>query len=199
MSQARNPRRYSSVAIFLHWTIAALIAWNLVLGFRMHAATGLRQFNLFQLHKSIGISILLLSVGRLLWRIGHRPPPFASDMKAWEKTLAQFVHASLYSIMIFMPLTGWILVSTSSLNIPTLLFQVVPWPYLPGFHDLDSVAKSQLNAGFGWTHMVLAWGALALIALHLGGVLKHLLVDRAAAVESMMPNLPGHSQKEISA
>ncbi|HKT53059.1 MAG TPA: cytochrome b/b6 domain-containing protein, partial [Caulobacteraceae bacterium] len=61
--------RYTTVAIVLHWAIAALIVANLYLGWRMGFLKGLAQFNLFQLHKSIGVTILLLSVLRLAWRL----------------------------------------------------------------------------------------------------------------------------------
>lgn len=180
-------RRYSAVAMVLHWAIAGLIAWNLVLGFRMHAAKGLAQFNLFQLHKSVGISILLFSLVRLAWRLTHRPPPLPATMRGWEKAVAHVTHIALYLIMIGMPLTGWIVVSTSPLNIPTLLFHTIPWPHVPVVHDLAGPLKARINAGFDVSHMILAWGALALIALHVGGALKHMLVERDGVASRMLP------------
>jgi cytochrome b561 len=98
-----------------------------------------------------------------------------------------------------MPITGWVVVSTSKYNLPTLLFHLVPWPHLPVVHDLGPVAKGQINAGFGLTHMVLAWGALALIALHLSGVLKHLLIDRSRALAPMLPTSSDRPNKGIPA
>lgn len=184
------PSRYSTVAIILHWAIAALIAWNLVLGFEMHDAKGLAQFNLFQLHKSVGISVLLLSLARAGWRLTHRPPALPAAMPAWEKLLARAAHVGLYLIMIGMPLTGWVVVSTSPLNIPTLLFHTVPWPHLP-LHDLPTATKASVNAGFGTVHMALAWGALALIALHIAGALKHMFLTRDGVIRHMLPFIGG--------
>ncbi len=184
---AYQSRRYSWVAIFLHWGIAVLIAWNLLVGFRMHAASGLAQFNLFQLHKSIGISVLLLSLLRLTWRLGHRPPRLPTSMRGWEHALARITHVGLYAIMIGLPLTGWAVVSTSPLNIPTLLFHTVPWPHLPLLHDLAPVARKHANDVFDASHVVLMWGSLALIALHVTGALKHALVERDGVLHSMLP------------
>jgi cytochrome b561 len=186
MSRATG-QRYSAGAIVLHWTIAVLIAWNLVLGFRMHSATGLAQFNLFQLHKSVGITVLLVSLIRLAWRMTHRPPPLPPTMRGWEKRAAHITHFALYAIMIGMPLTGWIVVSTSPLNIPTLLFHTIPWPHAPVVHGLAPALKATVNAGFDTTHMILAWSALALLALHIGGALKHMFVERDGVAARMLP------------
>jgi cytochrome b561 len=171
----------------LHWTIAALIAWNLVLGFRMHSASGLAEFTLFQLHKSVGISVLLASLVRLAWRLANPPPPFSASMSVWEKTAAHVVHCALYMIMIGMPLTGWIVVSTSPLNIPTLLFHTIPWPHFPIVNGLALPLKTTVNSSFDTTHMILAWSALALLALHVGGALKHMVVHRDGVMARMLP------------
>ena len=192
------PLRYGAVAIALHWLIAAAIAWNLVLGFEMQGAKGLEQFTLFQLHKSVGISVLLLSVARLLWRLTHRLPQLPEAMPGWEKVLARLTHVALYLIMIGMPLTGWIVASTSPLNIPTLLFHVVPWPHFPVVHDLPAAAKAGVNSGFGTAHLVLAWSALALIALHIAGALKHALLTRDGVFQHMLPFVGGVSRQRNS-
>ena len=77
--------RYTNVAIILHWLIAAAIIFQMVLGWRLgDAPKGATTYALFQLHKSIGFTILFLSLARLAWRFMHTPLP--SHMKAWEKT-----------------------------------------------------------------------------------------------------------------
>lgn len=179
--------RYTTVAIVLHWTIAALIVANLYLGWRMGFLKGLAQFNLFQLHKSIGVTVLLLSVLRLAWRLASPPPPEAPSLKPWEKATAKAVHWAFYVIMIGMPLSGWIVVSTSPLNIPTLLYHLVPWPHFPGVHDLADPAKKAVNHVFDLTHVTLAFGSLVLLALHLGAVAKHELLDREPVLFRMLP------------
>ena len=92
---ARPLNRYSTVAIILHWLVAALLLANLWVGWTMdHHDHGLAKFNNFQLHKSFGITILALSVLRLAWRLINPPPPEAPGMAHWEKSASTFVHSS---------------------------------------------------------------------------------------------------------
>ena len=179
--------RYTTVAIGFHWLIAALILLNLVLGFRMAFVKGLAQFNIFQLHKSVGITILLLSLGRLAWRLMNPPPPERADLKPWEAAAAQAVHWAFYAIMIGMPLTGWVIVSTSPYNLPTLLYHLLPWPHLPVIHDLPTPQKTVVNSLSSTAHVVLAWSTLALLALHLGAVAKHQFLDGHPVLGRMTP------------
>ncbi|WP_218036704.1 cytochrome b [Sphingobium sp. EM0848] len=195
-SFAVSAQRYSTGAIILHWVIAAFIVWNLVLGFRMHGAKGLEQFNLFQLHKSVGLVVLVLSMLRLIWRLVHRPPPLPEAMHGWERLLAQSAHIGLYGIMIGLPLSGWVVVSTSTLNIPTLLFHILPWPHVPWLHELPPVAKASVNTGFANLHVMLVWGTMLLLMLHIGGALKHRFVDRDGVLERMLPFIGRVSRNE---
>lgn len=182
--------RYSAVAMLLHWTIAVLIVINLTLGFRMGYLKGLAQYDIFQLHKSVGITILLLSLLRLAWRLANRPPPEPASLQPWEKAGAAVVHWGFYIIMIGMPLSGWLLVSTSPLNIPTLLFHLVPWPHVPGTQSLAAGPKHAVNALSTATHLALAWGTLALLFLHISAALKHQIVDKDAVLGRMIPRVP---------
>src|SRR5688572_32623680 len=95
-------------------------------------------FALYQLHKSVGITILLLSLARLAWRLTHRPPTPVEG--GFQGFLAKAVHTLLYAFIILMPLTGWAVVSTSRIEVPTLLFGVVPWPHLPISNALHEIA-----------------------------------------------------------
>ena len=178
--------RYTFVAIGFHWIIAALILTNLYFGWRMGFVKGLAQFNIFQLHKSIGITILLLSLLRLGWRLINPPPPEIIPLKSWEELASAAVHWGFYVIMIVMPLSGWIVVSTSPMNIPTLLYHTVPWPHFPGVHGLQEPAKTSVNHTSDLTHVVLAFGAVGLLALHLGAVVKHQL-DGHPVLGRMLP------------
>lgn len=126
-----NKTRYSLAAIFLHWAIAAALAFQIGLGWQLEALPrGPLLFAMFQLHKSVGITILLLSVLRLAirWTM-PRPAPMKDD--PWKMRMAAWVQGGLYAFMIGAPLTGWLIVSTSSIKVPTLLFGIVPWPHMP--------------------------------------------------------------------
>ena len=189
---ARPPRgqsaaRYSAGAIAFHWTIAALILFNLYLGWRMSRVEGLDKFTTFQLHKSIGITVLALSVLRLAWRLAHRPPPHPASMRWWEHALATVVHWTFYTLMIVMPLTGWIIVSASPLNIPTLLYKAIPLPHIGIVHDQPLPARALIESEVGTAHVLLAYLFAALIALHVAAALKHQFVDRDGVLGRMLP------------
>lgn len=184
-ASARRPDRYSAVAIVLHWLIAAMIIFQVILAWRMNGRTP-EGFALVQLHKSVGITILLLSLARLAWRLGHKPPPLPPAMPAWERWLAHVAHVGLYLIMIGMPITGWIMVSTSKIQVPTLLYGAIPWPHVPGLAHLADPGRAAWNS-FGETgHEALAWGAYILVALHVAGALKHQLFSRDEPVLAHM-------------
>lgn len=187
MSEAPQARsHYSAVAIILHWLIAAAIVFQVIIAWRMGGGRTPEGFALVQLHKSIGITVLLLSLGRLGWRLTHRPPPLPAGMATWEKALAKVAHVGLYVIMIGLPITGWIMVSASRIQVPTLLYGVIPWPHVPGLAHLAEPAKSAWHA-FGETgHEVLAWGAYVLVALHVAGALKHQLFSKDEPVLAHM-------------
>ena len=177
--------RYAIVAIVLHWLIALAIVAQVSIAWRMgdHTPAG---FALTQLHKSIGISIMVLSILRLGWRLTNPAPPEPAGLKTWEKVLSQIVHWGFYIIMIGMPLTGWLMVSTSKTLIPTVLFWSVPWPSIPGTEMLAPAAKYLAHAVGENGHGLLALGFYALFVLHVGGALKHQLFDRNTPILSRM-------------
>src|SRR3990167_6088252 len=181
------PSRYSLVAIVLHWVIAVAIVFQLVLGWRGHALrTTLEGFGLIQLHKSVGVTILALSLARLAWRLTHRPPPEPDTLAPWERRLAVATHWSFYVIMIGLPLSGWVVISTSKITIPTLLYGVVPWPHVPGLAELAAPAKGAWNLVAYGVHKSLAWSAWGLLTLHVAGALKHQLFSRDEPVLARM-------------
>lgn len=165
MDEAPARTRYSAAAIVLHWALALLLAFQLGLGWRLEdLPKGLAQFTAFQLHKSVGILILLLSLARLAVRL-VKPRPVPVQDKPAAMLLAKAVHVLLYVAMIGGPLAGWVLVSTGKVRLQTMLFGTVPWPDLP--------------LGPGWNepaaalHSALGWLLAGLIALHVAGALRH--------------------------
>jgi cytochrome b561 len=179
--------RYGTVAILLHWLIALLIVANVVLGLRSSALDGLARFELLQVHKSIGISILLFSLFRLAWRLTHRPPPYPADLGRATRAAAATVHWLFYALMIALPVTGWLLVSASPTNIPTLLFGTIPWPHLPGVHDLPIASRVALTDTAATGHVALTYIAYLLVALHVAAALKHHFVERNGELGRMLP------------
>jgi polyisoprenoid-binding protein YceI/cytochrome b561 len=169
--------RYSGAAIILHWVLAALLLFQLSLGWRLDTLDTVPQFIAFQLHKSVGIAILFLSLARLGMRLVVRPPAPVPASRMLG-LLASATHVGLYVVMIAGPLTGWLLVSTAPVRMQTLLFGLVPWPDLP--------FGSQWNKPADIAHQVVAWLFVGLAVLHVAGALRHHLL-RDDVIGRMMP------------
>jgi cytochrome b561/polyisoprenoid-binding protein YceI len=174
--------RYSRSAMVFHWLIAVLLVFNHSLGGRTEdLPRGPELFAAFQLHKSIGILILFLSIWRLWIRIRSPRPVPVSD-SGWATRLSGLVHIGFYIVMIGAPLTGWIIVSTSKIKIPTLLFGIIPWPHLP-LGDAGRALHEVAEAGHG----LMANLAILLFALHIIGAIRHQFILKDALIERMMP------------
>ena len=185
---AATRTRYTTVAIVIHWLIAAAIVFQIILGWRAgDGPKGQTTFALYQLHKSIGVTILLLSLFRLAWKLTHTSPPPPVGQPNWERIASHVVHWGFYGIMIGLPLTGWIIVSASRTNIPTLLFGVVPWPHLPLLPDLAAGAKAVWHDIGEIGHGVLVKTTYLLLLLHLGAVAKHQILDKDEVFNHMAP------------
>lgn len=167
--------RYSTIAILLHWLIALALAFQLALGFAM--PTDETGFAAYQLHKSVGIAILVLTLMRLAWRAVKRPPPPVE--RGLAALAAKAVHAGFYAVLLLGPLTGWLLVSTAPVDVPTVLFGVVPWPHLPVSADVHGASEQ--------AHELLSWLAIGLFVLHVAGALRHHFILRHRLLERMAP------------
>ena len=96
--------RYSTVSIILHWTIFVLIFANATFGGWMEEASSADKLQYYELHRSVGITVLLLSLVRLGWRFAHPWPAFPEAMPTWERILARTTHVTFYVLMIGAPL-----------------------------------------------------------------------------------------------
>lgn len=173
--------RYSSVSIGLHWLIAALLLTQVVLGLQFgDMPRGAAKREAFDGHMSLGVTILLLSLARLGWRLTHPAPPLPAHYKPWERLLARATHVLFYVVMIGMPLTGWIMTSAGPNAYPDV-WGVLPWPKLPVGEALAEPA-----GGFHARGPWIFWG---LLALHILGALKHQLLDRDGTLGRMLPML----------
>lgn len=137
----------------------------------------------FDWHRTLGFLILILSLGRLAWRIFNPPPPLPASMQPWEIWLARMNHVAFYGVLIALPLTGWAYISTDSGVLTassTPLVGGLSFPFLPG---LPRAGHDAFEAG----HVMLVKVTYALIILHVGAVLKHLLIDRGPPAARMPP------------
>lgn len=175
--------RWSGLIILLHWAGAAIIlaliamGWLMVYGGLDAAST----FDLFQWHKSLGFAALALTAARLAARVaGSSPPPVSPS---WERRLAAFAQGSLYVLTICAIVSGWLVVSTSPLPVPTRFFNLFVIPNIAP-PDPSAFAAAAL------AHKLAAWATALLVALHVAGALKHHFIDRDDVLRRMTPNWP---------
>ena len=182
-----DTQSYNSIAKFLHWTIALAILGMIALGWYMGDVPrdNPMRSTYFQLHKSIGITIMLLSIFRLGWRFTHAAPPLPNNMASWEVLLGKATVILFYVLMIGIPFAGWAMVSSSPRNIPTELFWAVPWPHLPVLPTLEN--KKEISEQFEELHGFLAYSILVFLVLHVGGALKHHFIKRDNVALRMAP------------
>ena len=176
----KNETRYSATAMLLHWAMALLLVANFALGERSEdLARGPELAWVMQLHKSIGITILVLT----FWRLGLRlmtPRPAKVADNPLLQLASTAVHWGFYAVMLIVPLSGWLLISTSKSPTPLMVFDLIPWPLLPNFgHDVHEIGEE--------VHAILAKAMLPLLALHLLGAVRHQFFMRDALMERMVP------------
>jgi cytochrome b561 len=129
--------------------------------------------SILQLQKSVGLTVLLLSVARLSWRLVNPVPPLPKWMPPALRIAARASHVFLYFLIVAMRLTGWALVSSSRASAPTFYFGIFHWPSISFLAQLPRAEKIPLHPGFGLAHVTLAWSAILLVPLHVFGALYH--------------------------
>lgn len=172
--------KYSKTAIALHWLIAMLVFANVVL---VNMAADLpREAKAVYMdpHKAIGISILALSLFRLLWRIVHKPPSMPKAIPRWQAVIGRTTHALFYFLIIAVPITGWLMVGARPGASPVDYF---------GLFSIDlPVTESKILSGFGHDgHEILTKPLVILILLHILAALKHQFIDRLPFIQRMWP------------
>ena len=131
----------------------------------------------FALHISLGVTAALLIALRLLWRLGHSPAPLPATLPLWEVKLANLTHVLLYVLLLLMPVTGYMDAAFS--GEPATFFGFT----LPGW----AARVDGLKELFFTAHSFLAWVLVALIAMHVLGTLKHLIIDKDGVFARMWP------------
>jgi cytochrome b561 len=181
--------RYGTGAMIFHWAIAALLITNIALGlyFADLPHSDPWKFELTQWHKSIGLTVLVLSIFRLLWRLSHPVPPLPADLHPVVRAAARVSHYLFYFLIVAIPLSGWIMVSASPLGLPTHFFHLFSLPNLWFMADLPRAQKVALHDPLESVHNVLAWSAIVLIPLHIAAALYHQFIRRDDVLRRMLP------------
>ncbi|NMG73520.1 cytochrome b [Aromatoleum diolicum] len=175
------PDRYATRAVLVHWLTALLVLSALPLGFYM---SGLplspTKLQLISYHKWLGVTVLLLFLPRLLFRLTRPVPSPVESAPLWQRKVATITHGLLYALMFAVPLSGWLM--SSAKGFPVVYLGVLPLP--------DLVGKDQaLGDFFKAAHEALTFGLLTLVGLHVAAALKHHVIDRDETLVRMVPVL----------
>jgi cytochrome b561 len=179
-----DARRYGAVAQTLHWLIAALVFVMFGLGWYMtDLPLGQRKFDLYQLHKSLGLTIFTLVVLRLGWRLLNPAPPLPAHMARWERSVARTSHGLLYTLLLVQPTIGYL--QSNAANFPLVVWDVLP---VPALLAPDEPFAETLAA----VHGLVANLIFLLVALHVAGALRHHFWLRDDVLRRILPGrLPG--------
>lgn len=180
MAEPRN--RYSTVSLVLHWGIAALVVAQVLLISAHEAFDNEETRQFINLHKSVGLSILILTLGRIGWRVANPAIPLPEAMPRWQKLVARATHVLFYVLLLAMPLVGW--TAMSAFGSPIDWFGLFDWPLLPMAQD-RALGRALMDV-----HELAAKLLYVLIFLHVAGALKHHFVDRDNVLHRMLPFIP---------
>jgi len=172
---------YTRTAIALHWLIALLIFSLFPLGIYMaDLPFSPGRLKLYSYHKWLGVTVFLLAVARLAWRIGHPAPPLPAGLPAWQRIASVATHHLLYVLILAAPISGWLM--SSAKGFQTVYLGLIPLP------DLLTKDKATGDALL-LLHQFLNFALGALVITHLTAALKHYFIDRDEVLGRMIPFL----------
>ena len=173
--------RYSNATVTFHWITVALVLTQAYLGFTFALSDeGPARDAVFVWHKTLGMIILLLTLTRVAYRLKNPPPPFPPELPAWERFAAVWNHRLFYTLLIAMPIVGFIAVWGLASGPTPPIAGGIQIPVIPGIsRDTGELA--------GEVHEIAAFLLVALILVHIAAALKHQFVDRWRGSARMPP------------
>ena len=178
---------YTNTAIAMHWLVALLVFVTFPVGVIMsEMALSPDKLRMLSYHKWLGVTVFILLVVRLVWRVAHKPSPLADSMPQWQVVAAKAVHVLLYVLLFAIPLSGWLM--SSAKGFQTVYLGVLP---LPDLLTKDKALGNALNN----LHLVLNITMLLLVTAHVAAALKHQFVDRDGTLARMLPFVSLGSEK----
>jgi cytochrome b561 len=173
---ADRAARYNRTARALHWIIAALVIGNIAGGLLHDALEDV--VNLMPLHKAAGMTVLVLTLARIAWRLTWTAPPQPASMSGLEVLVARAAHLLFYALMLAMPVTGWIMASAG--KYPLTWFGLFDLPKLPVTREDPLYALGREG------HELLGWLFLALAVLHIAAALRHHFILKDNVLRRML-------------
>jgi cytochrome b561 len=171
--------RYTGVAIALHWLMAIGIIGLFSLGVYMHKLPlSPEKLKLYSWHKWAGVTVFMLVIARLAWRVTHRPPALPEQMSRLEQWVAHAGHHLLYLLMFAIPLSGWLM--SSAKGFQTVWFGLLP---LPNLLEKNKEIGDLLQTVHWAFNMVL----VAIVLGHAAAAMKHHFLSRDDVLTRMLP------------
>lgn len=178
---------YTWVGIGFHWTMAALIFVQLLVGWwSTWAPAGYSKVDIYRLHSDIGLVILILAGFRLTWRVFVRGPEETVDLPEWQYWASRITYWSLYALMFALPLTGWLMLSATAREMELAVFSQISWPHMAFLAESPLAVRATWEERAENLHEFLVWSLLALLVLHIGAAVKH-QIDGDAVLSRMAP------------
>ncbi|MGH3638858.1 MAG: cytochrome b [Mycobacterium sp.] len=168
-------QRYPLRTRLLHWATAILVLTALLVGFAMVNSLG-SYAALRSVHMTLGVTILVIVVARIVNRFTHRTPPLPATIGAFEHKLVIGSELSMYGLLLAQPLIGWAMVSATG-KPPAVFGQL----RLPAIAPFDADTYFILRQA----HSVLAYALVIVIAAHVSAVLLHTLTLRDGMLSRM--------------
>jgi cytochrome b561 len=181
---------YTSTAKTLHWLISLMIFSLLILGFYMSdLPLSPDKLKFYSWHKWAGVTVFLLVIARLGWRITHTPPDMPEQMPQLQKVAATVFHFALYALMFLIPLSGWLM--SSAKGFQTVWFGVFP---IPDLLPKDKVVGDALKE----VHEALNLLLIGILFVHVLAALKHHFIDKDEVLKQMLPSRKQVATEEIN-
>jgi len=170
---------YSIVARTFHWLTAALVLTSMPIGITManFDLGGPVEDPMYHIHRSIGAVVLVLTIGRLTYRLTHPAPPLPADMPAWQQATALATHWALYALLIVQPIVGWI--ATSAYRAPVLFFWLFDLP--PIWREDRPFSEAMFVV-----HRSMGIFIAILVLIHIGAALYHHFVLKDGVLKRMV-------------
>jgi cytochrome b561 len=180
MTWKNTADRWGPVSQLLHWLIVLLVLMLAIVGLSMgEQPKSTKNFWVYTMHKSVGITVLALVLVRIGWRLYAGAPRPVPGTPTWQARIASLTHFLLYALLLAMPLSGWLYDSASGLR-PFRWFGLVLMPKLSGPNE----GLSELSHD---AHELLFWVLVALVALHAAAAFYHHIFQNDATLSRMLP------------
>lgn len=185
-------RRYSNVAVAIHWITALVVLLQVGIGFAFaeFMESGPERASVFAWHKTLGVLILVLTLVRLAYRLGNPPPPLPPELPRWRRTAALLNQYAFYFLLIVLPLTGLVAVSGMSPGGTTKLVGGISIPVIPGI-------TKPIGETSGDLHVVLVFTTIALLLLHVAAALFQQFVEHDPVAGRMPPFQPPNDEPVV--